>query len=60
MTPFQAAALAQSHTLKTSVRKPIVTGRWSHVAQISSNWRTKFQKPTAHGFVGDIQSPFRQ
>ena len=31
-----------------------------HVTQISSNWRTKFQKPTAHDFVGDVQSPFRQ
>ena len=42
------------------IEMPIVTGRWSRVAQISSNWRTKLQKPTAHGFVGDVQSSFRQ
>ena len=41
-------------------RIPLVAGRWSHVAQGLSSWHNKFQKPPAHGFVGDVQSPFPQ
>ena len=38
------------------IEMPIVAGRWSHRAQVSSNRLTKFKKPASHGFVRDIEA----
>ena len=38
----------------------MVAGRWSHMAQVSSNRRTKFKEPAPYALVGNIQTPLRQ
>jgi hypothetical protein len=30
------------------------------MTQVSSDWRTKLQKPTSNGLVGNIQAPLRK
>jgi hypothetical protein len=39
------------------IEVPIVAGRWSHMTQVSSNWRTKFEEPAPDALVGNIEAP---
>ncbi len=39
------------------IEVPIVAGRWSHMAQVSSNRRAKFEEPAPYALVGNIEAP---
>ena len=42
------------------IETPMVAGRWSCAAQISSGRCAKLQKPASNGLAGNIQAPLRK
>lgn len=42
------------------VQMPMVTRNWSMGSQIACNGGPKFQTPTSHRFIGQVQTPFGQ
>ena len=49
-----------SNTNDHFIEVPIVAGRWSHMAQVSSNRRAKFEEPAPYALLGNIQAPLRK
>lgn len=42
------------------IEMPKVAGRRSHMAQVSSNRRAKFEEPAPYALIGNIQAPLRK